>query len=346
MGNPYPPDRRGQQWRLARLVRPYVLGRGENATWFLDEQAVDDQTDGTLPPGVPDESEAPGSHETTASPGHQTMADAPAVDREPASHRRRGGLAWRTWPGKAVFRKWLLALARHGDSVAIGTIAGITAFAICALIVAPYYMPRVLATKCPTGHCHVITSHAPRTTPTLTATPESRVHPTAGRSATLFASMPAGTAPVESTPPATTVPATTSSATTPSATTPPATTPAPPPTSPPPPPTPSASPTQDGSMVSVSYTLVQQWRDGFQGQFTIVNNGSAAINGWELSAVLPHDQIDTVWDATWHTNGDTLIMDPPSNQMTIPPGASLEEHFVAQGDMTSPIGCTFDGAAC
>ena len=331
MGNPDSPNRRGQQRRLIRLVRPYVLGRGEDATWFWDGQ-----TDGTDPPGVADESEVPGSRETTTSSGHEAMADGPAADPEPAEHRRPGGPAWRNWPGKAVSRKWLPALARHGDSVAIGTIAGIAAFAVCALLLLPSYLPHGLATKCPTGQCHKATAQTPRTTPPRTATQDATAHPTAGHSATLFASLPARTTPAESTPtPATTLPATT----------PPVTTPAPSQASTPPPPTPSASPTQDGSTVNVTYTLVYHWPGGFQGQFTIVNNGTTAINGWELAAVLPGDRINTVWDASFHTDGDTLIMDPPSYQMTIPPGTSLQENFVAQGTTTSPTGCTFNGAA-
>ncbi len=53
-----------------------------------------------------------------------------------------------------------------------------------------------------------------------------------------------------------------------------------------------------------------------------------------------------MWDATYHTAGDVLIMDPPSYQVTIAPGASLTEHFVAQGTTTSPAACSFNGTAC
>jgi hypothetical protein len=92
--------------------------------------------------------------------------------------------------------------------------------------------------------------------------------------------------------------------------------------------------------------VVQQWQGGFQGQFTIVNQGTAPINGWELRAVLPFDRIDSVWDAVYHVLGDTLVLDPPSYQTTIPPGGSLTENFTANGRWTKPIGCTFNGARC
>lgn len=92
--------------------------------------------------------------------------------------------------------------------------------------------------------------------------------------------------------------------------------------------------------------MVQQWHGGFQGQFTIANHGTAPINGWELKAVLPFDQIDSVWDAVYHVLGDELVLDPPSYQVTIPPGGSLTENFTARGFWTKPTSCTFNGANC
>ena len=92
--------------------------------------------------------------------------------------------------------------------------------------------------------------------------------------------------------------------------------------------------------------MVQQWWGGFQGQFTITNNGSKAIKGWELAVVLPNDDIESVWDALFHTDGDTLYLDPPSYQQTIAPGTSLTENFTANGDTTTPTSCTFNGSAC
>ncbi len=76
-------------------------------------------------------------------------------------------------------------------------------------------------------------------------------------------------------------------------------------------------------------------------------------SGWLLPAV-PDEATDPGQPAGTVAPGqtavsrrwDTLIMDPPSYQMTIPPGGSLPEHFVAQGGTTSPAGCTFDGMAC
>lgn len=92
--------------------------------------------------------------------------------------------------------------------------------------------------------------------------------------------------------------------------------------------------------------MVHTWWNGFQGQFTIVNNGKNPIKGWEIAAVLPKDDVRAAWDALFHMNGDTLYLDPPWYQQTIAPGASLTEDFAAHGTTTTPTSCTFNGSPC
>jgi Cellulose binding domain len=117
-------------------------------------------------------------------------------------------------------------------------------------------------------------------------------------------------------------------------------------------PTPSSTPTSTQSRsptkgpVDVSYSVVHKWGNGFQGRFTIVNNGSKTVNGWEIAAVLPNDHVLTSWYATYHTNGDTLYLDPTLLQQTIAPGATLTENFTATGTTTTPTSCTFNGSPC
>jgi hypothetical protein len=98
--------------------------------------------------------------------------------------------------------------------------------------------------------------------------------------------------------------------------------------------------------VKVSYAVVRQHPHNFQGQFTIVNHGSTAINGWELVVVLPGDDIRSVQDGLFHTDGDTLYIDPPQFQRSIAPGATLTENFTAHGSTTTLASCTFNGSAC
>jgi cellulase/cellobiase CelA1 len=189
---------------------------------------------------------------------------------------------------------------------------------------------RTVASGCAASFCPEPTPGRPGSAPAAAATPgrgRPAAHPGTTPRATLAAATAAASTPAPSQPARPTP-----SPSRPSSTRP---TPSPPASTPPAPPPP----------VNVSYTLVQHWPGGFQGEFTIVNNSAAAINGWQLSAVLPGDRIDTVWDASYHTSGDTLLLYPPSYQVTIPAGGTLTENFTANGNSTSPAGCTFNGIA-
>jgi Cellulose binding domain len=111
------------------------------------------------------------------------------------------------------------------------------------------------------------------------------------------------------------------------------------------PPSPSAAP-RPAPSVTVTYSVVERWDGGFQGQFTIVNHTSAALTGWQISATFPGDLVDSVWGASGQAGGSSLVLDAPSYQATIPPGASQSANFTAQGNTTSPASCTIDGRAC
>ena len=98
--------------------------------------------------------------------------------------------------------------------------------------------------------------------------------------------------------------------------------------------------------VTVGYSLVHQWDGGFQGEFTIVNHATTALSGWTLAATFPGDQIDSVWGASYQTDGDTLTLTPASYLPSIPPGGSQSAFFTANGTQQTPTSCTFNGKAC
>jgi hypothetical protein len=100
-------------------------------------------------------------------------------------------------------------------------------------------------------------------------------------------------------------------------------------------------------LVTVAYSVVQRWDGGFQGQFTIVNHASTALTGWQIRAAFPGDLVDSAWGAGWQiSGGGTLVLDAPSYQPTVPPGASQSANFTARGNTTSPVSCSIDGLAC
>jgi len=87
-------------------------------------------------------------------------------------------------------------------------------------------------------------------------------------------------------------------------------------------------------------------RDGFFGELTIKNQGTAAVDGWQLVITLPGDDVDWVWNAHWQVRGDALSLRPSSSDEVIEPGDSVSVNFAAHGDTTAPASCTFNGAAC
>jgi len=94
----------------------------------------------------------------------------------------------------------------------------------------------------------------------------------------------------------------------------------------------------------VSYAI-DHWFQGIQGQFMIVNHGSAPVTGWELAVALPGDGNFRVWNAQSRVNGDTLIINAPPNAQALAPGATQHVMIFADGNNTSPASCTFDGAS-
>src|SRR5215469_4684341 len=109
---------------------------------------------------------------------------------------------------------------------------------------------------------------------------------------------------------------------------------------------PSPTPSPVGTTVTINYKVLRQLPHRFDGQFTIVNNGSTPIDGWQLSVVLPGDDIRTVSNGVFHTVGDTVYIGPPSSQPKIAPGQTITETFTAHGTTTTPTSCTFNGSPC
>jgi Cellulose binding domain len=111
-------------------------------------------------------------------------------------------------------------------------------------------------------------------------------------------------------------------------------------------PRPKVSPVPALPDVTVTFSAPRRWRGGFQGELTVDNQGSAAVNGWQVSIGLPGDQVRFVWNAYWHFDGASLTLTPASNDQVIEPGASVTVSFFALGGTTEPANCTFDGSAC
>jgi Cellulose binding domain len=265
-------------------------------------------------PPVPPDPAAPDRSAPDPSVADRSVADPSVADPSVPS-----GLRMPSVPPD--LQRWADALARPHWPTILGAAVAVIAAAVGVSLTLP---PATPAGRCAGRACHPAAGQL-RTEP-----PAGPAASPAGPARAVSSSaMPAARRP---TPAAESAPAASAPTSTPA--------PAPPASTAP------VSTAPAGSPVSVSYTLVKVWDGGFQGEFTIVNDSGAPVDGWQLAAELPGDQVQSAWDASFQVVGDTMILTPPSYQVTIEPGASLAEHFTAGGTGTEPQSCTFNGRPC
>jgi cellulose 1,4-beta-cellobiosidase len=109
-------------------------------------------------------------------------------------------------------------------------------------------------------------------------------------------------------------------------------------------PTPTPTTTGDGAC-SASYSTVSAWQGGFEGQITVTNTGSSALNGWNLGWTFPGDQeISSLWNGNHTQSGAAVTVSNASYDGSVAPGATVTVGFTAtnSGD-TAPgitVSCT------
>ncbi|WP_169947487.1 glycoside hydrolase family 6 protein [Microbispora sp. H11081] len=115
--------------------------------------------------------------------------------------------------------------------------------------------------------------------------------------------------------------------------------------SPSPSPSPSASPTFPGNRgCTAAYKIVNSWGGGFQGEITVTNAGSSAINNWTVQWTMPNGQsITQVWNA--NLSGSTSVTATNLNwNGNLAPGSSTSFGFLGNSSGSpstpSPLVCT------
>jgi cellulose 1,4-beta-cellobiosidase len=95
-------------------------------------------------------------------------------------------------------------------------------------------------------------------------------------------------------------------------------------------PTPSPTPTSSSGSgsCSASYSLVNTWAGGFQGQVVVKNTGSSTLNGWKLSWTFPGDQkISSLWNGSYTQAGEAVTVSNESYNASIAPGGTVTVGF-------------------
>jgi hypothetical protein len=120
-------------------------------------------------------------------------------------------------------------------------------------------------------------------------------------------------------------------------------TPSPTPTATPTPsPTPTPTPTTTGSgACSASYSTVSAWQGGFEGQITVTNTGSSALNGWKLGWTFPGDQeISSLWNGNDSQSGAAVTVSNASYDGSVAPGSTVMVGFTATNSGGTAPGIT------
>jgi hypothetical protein len=102
------------------------------------------------------------------------------------------------------------------------------------------------------------------------------------------------------------------------------------------------NPAGGGGACTATYSVVNSWSGGYQGQFT-VTAGSSGLSGWKVGWTFPgSQQISQMWNASYTQSGASVTATSMSYNGTLAAGASTTFGFIATGSNAAPgsITCT------
>ncbi|MFI8171604.1 cellulase family glycosylhydrolase [Streptomyces sp. NPDC086081] len=103
------------------------------------------------------------------------------------------------------------------------------------------------------------------------------------------------------------------------------------------------------SACAVGYRVTGSWPGGFQGEITVRNTGTSAINGWTLRWTFPDGQrITNLWGGTATQSGADVSVAAAPYTATVPAAGSVTLGFTAtRGTVhADPTAFTLNGTAC
>ena len=98
---------------------------------------------------------------------------------------------------------------------------------------------------------------------------------------------------------------------------------------------------------TASYKQTNAWAGGFQGELTVKNTGTAALNPWSATWTWPSGvTLASGWNATVTQSGTTVMAAAPNWASSLAPGASVTVGFTANGTAATPATVKLNGTAC
>lgn len=111
--------------------------------------------------------------------------------------------------------------------------------------------------------------------------------------------------------------------------------------------TPTVTPTPPVNGVTVTYAIQNDWGNGATVNVTIKNNGTSAINGWQLAWAFPGNQkITNLWNGSYTQNGANVTVTNLSYNNVIPAGGGTVNfgfNISYSGSNTKPTSFTLNG---
>ncbi len=104
-----------------------------------------------------------------------------------------------------------------------------------------------------------------------------------------------------------------------------------------------------GTACSVGYRVTGEWPGGFQGEITIRNTGTAAVNGWTLGFTFPSGQtVTNMWGGTPTQNGGAVSVAAASYTSAVPVNGTVTVGFTGSRGAanTAPAAFTLNGTTC
>ncbi|MEV0152345.1 cellulase family glycosylhydrolase [Micromonospora sp. NPDC050686] len=98
---------------------------------------------------------------------------------------------------------------------------------------------------------------------------------------------------------------------------------------------------------TATYKQVNAWAGGFQGELTVKNTGTGAVNPWSVTWTWPSGvTLASGWNATVTQSGSTVTAAAPEWSRTLAAGASVTIGFTANGTAAAPSAVKLNGTAC
>ncbi|BBH71091.1 endoglucanase [Actinoplanes sp. OR16] len=97
---------------------------------------------------------------------------------------------------------------------------------------------------------------------------------------------------------------------------------------------------------TATFTVSNSWSNGYQGQVTVTNDTSSAINTWKVELTLPAGTtVGQAWNTTMTVSGSTYTFTPAGWNATIAAGSATNFGFIASGS-GRPTSCLVNGKSC